>query len=531
MTGIWPTAAGLAALLLAAAAPGFARAQSADPAVQDLIRRYPLEEVEGRKVARLSLRDVLQIAIERSLSIFSARLGESAAQHSLTAAKDRNNPSLVTSLQQGRNISPTSTINPNTYRTLVGSDFETLQATLSKKDSLGITYGLTYQEARSRTDLVTVTKQGDPAQSTLLQDWRDTSTLTTTVTVPLGKDGGWTYNEIPIRQAETGVSRSESSRRKAELDLLSQIAQTYWQLVGALETVRVRQEAVKLSAQLLADNRIRLQAGVLSPADVQVSETQAARDRQALLDAKLQVLAIEDQVRAALNLEGLEIGLIPQDTPTLRTEPLDLPTHLEQLYKNSPDLQITRADLALSDYTLQQERNNDRTKLDFNVFLTLNGQANKEFEGTKQFSDQGTQSYGAGFTYTLPLFDYATSANIQRRTLERQQVELRLADQRSLLSVQLQTALRNLKLAEEQVNTAREALRLAEVQHRNEMERFRLGRSTAFQVSQFQQQLLEARLAEIQARVGFERNDVQRLVLTNRLLEHYNLTPPPGQKP
>jgi outer membrane protein TolC len=194
-------------------------------------------------------------------------------------------------------------------------------------------------------------------------------------------------------------------------------------------------------------------------------------------------------------------------------------------------LQITRADLALSDYTLQQERNNDRTKLDFNVFLTLNGQANKEFEGTKQFSDQGTQSYGAGFTYTLPLFDYATSANIQRRTLERQQVELRLADQRSLLSVQLQTALRNLKLAEEQVNTAREALRLAEVQHRNEMERFRLGRSTAFQVSQFQQQLLEARLAEIQARVGFERNDVQRLVLTNRLLEHYNLTPPPGQKP
>jgi hypothetical protein len=102
---------------------------------------------------------------------------------------------------------------------------------------------------------------------------------------------------------------------------------------------------------------------------------------------------------------------------------------------------------------------------------------------------------------------------------------------RALLSVQLQTALRNLKLAEEQVNTAREALRLAEVQHRNEMERFRLGRSTAFQVSQFQQQLLEARLAEIQARVGFERNDVQRLVLTNRLLEHYNLTPPPGQKP
>jgi outer membrane protein TolC len=506
------------------------QAQPLDPGTQELIRRYPIEEVEGRRIVRVSVRDVLELAIERSLTISTARLGEQAAQRSLTAAEYRNAASLVTSLQNGRTISTSSSISGNNYRDLVGADAQTFTATLSKKDDLGITYGMTFQEVRSKLFPITIEDEGGSSSkgsySGSLGSYRDTSALSLSATIPLGKNGGREYNILPVRQAEVALRRSSANTRKVQLDLLSQIAQTYWQLVGALETVRVRQEAVKLSEQLLADNRVRLQAGVLSPADVQATETQLAQDRQNLLNARLQVLSIEDQVRAALNLEGLDVGLLPKDSPTLRDRQYDVLQELELMYRTIPDLQLTQADMETTRYTLLQERNNERTQLDLNVFYTFNGYSQDPFTGTKYYGDQNLQGYGVLLTYTLPLFDRATPANIQRRELERQQVEQRYSDQKSLLSVQLQSALRNIRLAQEQVATARESVRLAEVQLNNEIERFRLGRSTAFTVSQLQQRLNEARLAEIQARVTFEQNDLQRLVLTGQLYGHYRLPEP-----
>ena len=130
------------AMIAGIAAVGTVQAQPLDPQIQELIRRFPIEEVDGRRVVHVSVRDVLELAQQRSLSITSSRLGESAARNSLIAADARNTTTLTTSLQEGRSISQSSTSLGN-YRDLIGADAETLTATLAKKDDLGITYGLT----------------------------------------------------------------------------------------------------------------------------------------------------------------------------------------------------------------------------------------------------------------------------------------------------------------------------------------------------------------------------------------------------
>ncbi len=58
---------------------------------------------------------------------------------------------------------------------------------------------------------------------------------------------------------------------------------------------------------------------------------------------------------------------------------------------------------------------------------------------------------------------------------------------------------------------------------RNEIERFGVGESTAFQVSELQQDAAEAQVQEILARLAFERNFLQLLVLTGDIYEHYGL--------
>ena len=83
----------------------------------------------------------------------------------------------------------------------------------------------------------------------------------------------------------------------------------YWDLVGNLETIEAKKKAVDLSEKLLRDNQARLEAGLLNSTEVRVTETQLMRNRQNLLSSRLDALRIEDQVRAALNLSSLPVGL------------------------------------------------------------------------------------------------------------------------------------------------------------------------------------------------------------------------------
>ena len=96
------------------------------------------------------------------------------------------------------------------------------------------------------------------------------------------------------------------------------VASTYWDMVAVLENIEVQKSSVELSEQLLQDNQARLQVGTLNRTDVLVAETQLSRDRQALFSARLDALRIEDQLRAVLNLSGLELGFYPTNRPELK---------------------------------------------------------------------------------------------------------------------------------------------------------------------------------------------------------------------
>ena len=166
----------------------------------------------------------------------------------------------------------------------------------------------------------------------------------------------------------------------------------------------------------------------------------------------------------------------------------------------------------------------DAADLDLDLFYVFNGYSGSTFGGTSGFSETDLAAYGATLTWTMPLFDHKSEELIQQRTLERSQIELRLADLRSNLSVQLQSVLRSMRLAQKEVETANISVDLAKELLQNEIERFRLGRSTSFQVAEFQQDAALARRQEIVARVNYEKAFLEMLVLTAGIHEFYGLS-------
>ena len=78
----------------------FAQAQNQTSYTEEtakLLEQVNLKTVDGREMAEVPLKLVLQLAIDRSILMQISSLGNQAALHAVTAAQERNTPSLTTS--------------------------------------------------------------------------------------------------------------------------------------------------------------------------------------------------------------------------------------------------------------------------------------------------------------------------------------------------------------------------------------------------------------------------------------------------
>ncbi|MBS1254464.1 MAG: hypothetical protein MAG581_00259 [Deltaproteobacteria bacterium] len=496
-----------------------------DEATAKLLEQVNMKKIDGRDMAEVPLKLVLQLASERSLSLKASKMGDEAAQRSVIAAQERYTPSVTTSIGYSNtpSLAASSSCSP---AKLCGSSSNsmTFSSAYSKRVDSGITYGLTYSEQSKKSTSLSVQEFGGDVTSGTTGDTLSSASLTSSVSIPFFQDRGADYNDIPVRLAEISVTKGRLSTRSTELSLLKQVASIYWDLVGLMETVEVKKKAVALSEKLTRDNHARLEAGLLNATEVRVSETQLMKDRQSLLSTQLDATRIEDQVRAALNLKNLPVGLYPADKPSTESAvPNDVSAMSELIYQNDTQIGLLNASLEQNRYQLQQELNKQKTDMDLSLSYILNGYSSSIFGGTADFAKTKLHGMSATLTWKVPLGDQATVENIQRKHLEQQQLMLQIEDRKSQLSMNLHSLLRSLKLIDKEKQTAAAVSKLSKDQLRHEIERFKLGKSTSYLVSQYQQDVVKSQQQEIMISIRQEKVRVELLALTGEFKDKYEL--------
>ncbi len=232
---------------------GFAQAQNQTSYTEEtakLLEQVNLKTVDGREMAEVPLKLVLQLAIDRSILMQISSLGNQEALHAVTAAQERNIPSLTTSFGYSNNPSLSASSSGSTQ--LSGSSTSSLSFSsgYSLKTDSGLTYGLTYAEKNTKSTGLSLLEMGGEVTTGTTGDALSTSSLTSSVSIPFFQDSGTEFNELPVRLAEIGVTRGQLNSKQTELSLIKQVASIYWDLVGLLETIEVKKKAVELSEKL-----------------------------------------------------------------------------------------------------------------------------------------------------------------------------------------------------------------------------------------------------------------------------------------
>ena len=268
--------------------------------------------------------------------------------------------------------------------------------------------------------------------------------------------------------------------------------------------------------------------GTLPPIEIFTAESEVANREADILQADRMVKNNQDRLKTILNLpifeEGEPTEIIPSDTPTFEQKKISIDEALATALANRPDLKAMMIDLETRELNLSYAKNQllpslnlqasywspgisgtqilylDNNPLTRVVVGSIPGAAVDALKDAFRFS---YNNWSIGLTLDIPLNTVFTRAQHAQARLALEQAQLRLKDQEQQIFLEIKTAVRDVEINYERVQAYRAARELAAKKLEAEQEKFKVGKSTNFFILQYQNDLADARSAELRSMVDY----------------------------
>ncbi len=354
-----------------------------------------------------------------------------------------------------------------------------------------------------------------------------TGGLALTLTQPLLRNAGVDINKTFIKVAQNNADVEQHVFRDRVLTVLATVEQTYWELVFANENMKVAQAALKAAEELLATNRAKTKAGVMSIVDVLQAEAAVASRVEQVLVAEKSIRDQEDQLRRLLNPgeEDLrqDVRLTPTDAPAVVLEPLSLQEAIDTAIEQRPEIVQAKKNLESGELNKQFARNQLLPTLSLQGTMGMAGLGKDYGDSVSKNLSGDFYNFGAGLVLSYPLGNRSAVSTYNKRQLEFKNAEASLASMRQQIIVGVREAVRRVQTDFKRIETTRSARIMAEKQLQAEQERLKVGLSTTRFVLDFQRDLATAQGNELRSVVDYNKSLSNLARHKATTLDRYNL--------
>ena len=337
-----------------------------------------------------------------------------------------------------------------------------------------------------------------------------TGGLAMTLTQPLLRNAGLDVNKTFIRIAQNNAAVEEHVFRDRVLTVLATVEQTYWELVFANENLKVAEAALKAAQNLLAENRAKTKAGVMSIVDVLQAEAAVASRVEQILIAEKAIRDQEDQLRRLLNPGENElredVRLTPQDPPAVALQPISLQEAIDIAIERRPEIVQAKKNVDSSELNTNFAKNQLLPTLSFQGTLGLAGLGGNFGNSVNSNFSGDFYNYGAGLVLSYPLGNRSAWSTYNKRQMEGRNAQVSLVSVRQQIIVGVREAVRRVQTDFKRIETTRSARIMAEKQLQAEQERLKVGLSTTRFVLEFQRDLATAQGNELRAIVDYNKS-------------------------
>lgn len=364
------------------------------------------------------------------------------------------------------------------------------------------------------------------------------------VTQPLLKNAGMNATK---RQLQLALINADASAAQTLIDAsnaISQVENTYWNLVAAWRNVAIQEEALREAIAQQQSNVRLARRGAAAPVDAVESQTQVSNFQNQVYLALQNVAQLQNQLKTLVTANSTDpiwkANLVPSTSVQQPLNAGDLASIVSAAKTNRPEVRQAEAKRRQARVDVVFAKNQSLPQADVQAQYESNGFAGLltptpplllgYCTGTIHIpacptpppNTQGAMpwAYHNMWAAYFPTFNiglivgYAPQGHLARglrglASEETTQADILMQGVRERIGAEARNALQSYQSALSKLNAAREARRSAESVYASELRKFHNGESTTFLVLQRQVQLEQARGNELQAQTQLNESLVE----------------------
>jgi outer membrane protein TolC len=354
------------------------------------------------------------------------------------------------------------------------------------------------------------------------------SGVTFAFTQPLLRNFGRYGNERNIIVAQLN---SQLSRQDFELQVTAitqQVVNAYWNLVNAREQLGVAEQSLQLARDLHARNKIQVEVGTLPPLDLTQSDAAIATREAGIIRATSAVGDAEDELRRLLNLPAGPLwstGIVPTSDPqTAERVTVNIDEALRIAIAQRPELRSQEIQLAQARLDAEYFRGQLKPTLDLNVSYGYRGLDPGFGTAFNQITGLSFRNWSAQLNFAYPIQNRTARAQSASANIAVDRFQAVYDQQRLVIETEVRRAARAVDTAFKSIDAARRAREFQDKNLDAEKKKYENGLSTAFQITQIQDQLTQARSDEVTATVNYRTALAEYYRSVGRLLDQQGVT-------
>lgn len=364
-----------------------------------------------------------------------------------------------------------------------------------------------------------------PENSTIY-DSRDTETKIlnwkAAVNQPLFRGGSSAANLALLRQARLESKMSVYELRGAAEALVSQVEQTVWEYVLAQRSIAIYEQSLEVARQQMEEVQERIRVGKLAETEIAAVEAEKANRFEQLINARAALLkkrlALIRLLNPSMDSRVWEKDVLIEEVPEMTPVKLEnTEFYVESALKNRSDLNQARLAIDKGQIDIVRTKNGLLPKLD--LFFHIDGSHYTHSFAAEEDVDGDTTTLTAGLNFELPYKNRQAKSRYKHAQYSLEQSRLAVKNMEQLIQVDVRSAYVEVKRMEEQINATRATHNARQKTLNMEQEKFRVGKSTTFLVSQAHRDLVESEIAKVEAIIEYRKALLNLYRLDGSLLQ------------
>lgn len=450
--------------------------------------------------------EVAAIALKNNYDIRTARFDKEIFALNLDFAKIQYDGRFT--FDTGYTIDQTE----QTISQFFGSDVRTFTFGLgySKLFPTGTGFSVSFDNIRQSTDSTFVT----------INPYYDTA-LEFGISQPLLKNFGGMQNRYTVRMARTDVDiLNLSVQQRIEASLYEALI-IYWDMYLAHTSMEISRKALEKSRRLVSNARNKLKRGLFEKGDVYAFEALNSQRESSYLKAKQAYEDLVNVLKYKLALSDKNAELVPSEKPSLSEIDLSFDNNAKEAFDNRRDYREVMKRVEKNDLELKMYRNAKYPRLDFITSLKANGLSDGYGGAIADVPKFANPRWFIGLEMELNTNNTEARANYSRANIEKARNLVEVKKIESKIEDELARAIRQMKVGRENALKTRSVRKYQALKLKEEERKFSQGRSRSETVINYEDDLLNAQLAETAALVDYEKSLIGLLFKKNTLLSRF----------